>query len=318
MSVIALAFSAVVLSADGAPASAKLPSSAAAVSSAATPIETAPAPVQDRAAVVVQRAIAAAGGADALAGIRTLRYVGIEHQPDAAGAAAQIDYKREITYKKPARLKQVLDWTGNRYGPMIYTWNDHDGWAINMGVLSNDSRYKSYYTSWRLTFIGAMAEDLLAGTTKFRYLREDKLDGRAVDVLEGRSTMAPTEYWFDRATGHLAMHSLVTNPSPSLGTERQEQYFEDYRKLDGGLVLPARFRLRRVNKFVSQWLAVDEFPTLEVNLPIDDAVFAVPKEIPKVPEGRIIPKPSFEVNAPGVAKPGNPKAPETPVSAARP
>jgi hypothetical protein len=98
-----------------------------------------------------------------------------------------------------------------------------------------------------------------------------RLNGRDVDILEGKPAKGPAEkLFFDTETGLLRRWDMVRR-NPQRGNIFVKVHLEDYREVDG---VKVPFKVRFAFESFELTLNVD---SLEHNVAIDDALFAKPQ-----------------------------------------
>jgi hypothetical protein len=106
--------------------------------------------------------------------------------------------------------------------------------------------------------------------------RYDTIEDRNTIVLVGRSSDATTEQLhFDRDTGLLLRRSIATTTAFSPLAEQLD--YSDYRDV-GGIKMPFTVRYANWNE-----VQLEKFSDIKVNVPIDEARFAMPA--PQAPQG---------------------------------
>ena len=115
-----------------------------------------------------------------------------------------------------------------------------------------------------------VATDFKRKYPEAKVVAKDKISDRDVTVVQVREPGNVTEkFYFDDQTGFLLRR--VTLSETALGPFPEETDFADYRAVNG-IQLPFTVRRAEIN---SKW--TEKYATIELNTPLDAAIFAKPK-----------------------------------------
>ncbi len=221
---------------------------------------------QAKGKAVVDKAIAAHGGAEKLKAISTF----------ATRAAIQfttpngtLDGEMAVTVRLPDRSRIEMGLLGQRG---VQVLNAGSGWASNGGQITDlDAEQLASLKAGIQVQVLTLLSHLAAGQATAGYLREERVAGDPVDVVQIDDAGSLSRASFSKKTGLLVR---MEQDEPGMfggGMIPMARLYSDFRPVNG-VVVP--FKTERLARDVR--LLQDTITSYEINRPVPDAQFARP------------------------------------------
>lgn len=217
---------------------------------------------------VLARYVAAVGGREAISKLRTLILRGTRE------ATQGRNWPFQVTFKAPDRILTITTFPAQGQEPQ----SEHrQAVAHGRGWIRNQRGEVREVSAAELADLRAGARLLAPIKIEEPFPKMtsgglERVGDRDAYVLIGSPSPGVTvRYFFDRETGllvrRLSLRETVLNPIP------EQIDFEDYREV-GGVKLPFTIRTSNIDTYYS---STRKFTEIRANVPVDDALFQMPK-----------------------------------------
>src|SRR6185436_19032235 len=210
---------------------------------------------------IADKYVQASGGRDALAKINSRVMKGT--LTTRAGQTVPVT----VEEKAPGRYRQTLE---TKDGATVRAFDGTAAWQQDGKDLWSVKIPFEQQQVARLADLGLplQVKDRYQNLTVTRY---DKIDGKDVIVVQGRTAPTVTEQLsFDKNSGLLVRRVVSTRTA--MGNLPEQIDYSDYRDV-GGVKVP--FQIRRASW---DFVMASKFTDVKVNVPVDDARFAMPSK----------------------------------------
>ena len=225
---------------------------------------------------IVQKNLEALGGAEAIKNVSTLSLDG-----KMVVSGGQVEAPMSVRIKRPGMVRTEMSLQGNQ---IITAWDGSSGWMINPMQGSSEpkqldeSMVKSVQQNADIeTSIGALASFQAAGQ-ELELQGKSEVEGVTAYKIKVARKSGDAQTYFIDANTWLPVKVVVK--SNQMGRDMEIESFPgNYKKVSG--VLIAFSQDQRVAGRSMMQLLIEK---IEINQPIDDAVFKMPPPAPKAAE----------------------------------